>query len=55
MELTITKNEYELLVRDSERVRVVERLLLNNSTALDDDFRSILGLPKKPCKEDKSE
>ena len=55
-EITITKTEYELLVRDSERARAIERLLLNDSLLVnDDDFKAILGLPKNPQREDKSE
>ena len=50
-EVTITKNEYELLVRDSERVRIIERLLLNECSVLDEDFKAILGLPKKKVTE----
>ena len=53
-EITISKNEYELLVRDSERVRIIERMLLNSGYLSDDDVRGILGLPK-PKEEDKSE
>lgn len=50
-EVTITKNEYELLVRDSERVRIIERLLLNECSVLYDDVKAILGLPKKKVTE----
>lgn len=53
-DLTITKNEYELLVRDSERARIIDRLLFNDCRLLDEDIKAILGTPKKR-KEDKSE
>lgn len=53
-EITISKNEYELLVRDSERVRIIERMLLNSGYLSEDDVRGILGLPT-PKEEGKSE
>ena len=53
-EIAISKNEYELLVRDSERARVIERMMLNSVFMSDDDIRAILGLPE-PKKEVKSE
>lgn len=53
-EIAISKNEYELLVRDSERERVIERIMLNNVFISDDDIKAILGLPL-PKKEVKSE
>lgn len=54
-EVTITKNEYELLVRDSERVRIIERMMLSNNVFMSDgDIRAILGLPELK-KEVKSE
>lgn len=54
-EITISKNEYELLVRDSERVRAIERVLLRNDFISDSGIKAILGLPKNPQREDKSE
>jgi hypothetical protein len=54
-EITITKTEYELLIRDSERVRAIERVLLRNDFISDSGIKAILGLPKNPQREDKSE
>lgn len=46
-EVTITKTEYELLIRDSERVRIIERMMLSNNVFMSDgDIRAILGLPE---------
>ena len=53
-EVTITKLEYEMLVRDSERVRIIERMLLNSGYLSEDDVRGVLGLPA-PKEEGKSE
>ena len=54
-EITISKNEYELLVRDSERARILDRMMFRKCNVLDEDIMAILGTPKDPCKEDKSE
>lgn len=54
-EITITKNEYELLVRDSERARVLDRMMFNDCRVLDVDIKAILGTPKDPCRKGKSE
>lgn len=54
-EITISKNEYELLVRDSERARILDRMMFSKCNVLDEDIMAILGTPKDPCKEDKSE
>ncbi len=50
-EITINKLEYEMLVRDSERIRIIERLILNDCSVLDEDYKAILGLPKKKVTE----
>ena len=54
-EIMISKNEYELLVRDSERARVLDRLMFNDCRVLDSDIKAILGIPKDPCRADKSD
>lgn len=54
-EVTITKAEYELLIRDSERARILDRMMFSKCNVLDEDIMAILGTPKDPCREDKSE
>lgn len=51
-EITINKTEYELLVRQSEQVRIVERMLLEDEFTSANDIRIILGVPKRKGTED---
>ena len=44
--VTLPKSEYEELIRDSERVQVIERYMNGNKYASATDIAAILGIEK---------